>query len=218
MTTLRDFLQQRITKTYFWAAELLYHGFAWAYDGVAWLVSFGFWSQWRLDSLQYLKPGPVLETGFGTGSLLIEMNKRGLDVIGLELSPHMHRVAGRKIKRNHLAVRRVRGSTEAMPFPDRSFSNVLSAFPSNYVFSKQTCNEVRRVLDEAGRWVIVGLGMQFKSGIKQKLTRWVWGNFDQDFIRQISEKMESGGFSSSIIFHETAQYTIPILILTCEDA
>ena len=217
MKKLRKFLHQRLIKTYFWAAELLYHDFAWAYDGVAWLVSFGFWSQLRLDSLQLLIPGPVLETGFGTGSLLIEMNKRGLDVIGLELSPQMHRVTSRKNKRNKMTVRRVRGSTEAIPFPSSTFANVLSTFPSQYVFSKETCKEVHRVLDQSGRWVIAGLGMQFTSGIKQKLTNWIWGNYNNDMVNLVREKMESAGFSSNIIFHETAQYIFPILILTCED-
>ncbi len=213
MKKLREFFRKGFVKAYLRAAELLYHHLAWAYDGVARLVSFGFWSQWRLDSLNYLAPGIILETGFGTGLLLIEMSQQGLDVIGLELSPQMHRVASRKIKRYNLNIRRVQGNTEAMPFPNRKFANVLSTFPSNYVFSKRTCDEVDRVLHGSGRWVIAGLGMQFKSGIKQKLTSWIWGKYDHDLIKQMAEKMETAGFSSRVVLHETTQYIFPILIL-----
>ena len=85
------------------ATELLYHSFAWAYDLVAWLVSFGQWAQWRRDSLDYLQPGSVLEVGFGTGELLIEMSEMGLNVVGVELSPQMHRVTRRKLRKRALS-------------------------------------------------------------------------------------------------------------------
>jgi len=58
-----------IIKPYFEAAELLYHQFAWAYDAVAWGVSFGYWSRWWRDALKCLLDGSVLEIGFGTSDL-----------------------------------------------------------------------------------------------------------------------------------------------------
>ena len=217
MKKLRAPFRKWFVNTYIWAAELLYHSLAWAYDNVSWLVSFGYWPQWRLDALQYLISGAVLETGFGTGSLLIEMTERGLDVIGLELSSQMQRVTSRKLSRRDAAVKRVLGRTEALPFPGRKFMNVLSTFPSNYIFNDETCKEAHRVLDKSGRWVILGLGMNFKSGIKKRLTKWLWGDWDEGLMPHLVEKFISAGFSLSIIRHETDQYVLPILILEHHD-
>jgi len=215
MKKLRALFRKRFVKTYVWAAELLYHNLAWAYDSVSCLVSFGYWPRWRLDALQYLTSGAVLETGFGTGSLLIDMTERGLDVIGLELSSQTQRVTSRKLSRRDVAVKRVLGRTEALPFPARKFMNVLSTFPSNYIFDEKTCKETHRVLDKSGRWVILGLGMNFKPGIKKRLTKWLWGDWDEALIQHLVEKFNSAGFSSRVIRHETDQYVLPILILEC---
>jgi len=149
--------------------------------------------------------------------LLIDMTERGLDVIGLELSSQMQRVTSRKLSRGDVAVRRVLGRTEALPFPARKFMTVLSTFPSNYIFDDETCKEAHRVLDESGCWVILGLGMHFKSGIKKRLTKWLWGDWDEALIQHLVEKFNTAGFSSSIIRHETDQYVLPILILENHD-
>ena len=205
-------------KVYIVVAELLYHTFAWAYDGVAWLVSFGYWSRWRLDALQYVIPGAILETGFGTGTLLIEMTESGMDVTGLELSAQMQRVTGRKLKRRDVAVKRVLGRVERLPFPARKFMNILSTFPSNYIFDEETCKEVHRVLDKSGRWVILGLEGYFKSGIKKWLTKWLWGDWDERMVQHLVDKINRVGFSYSVVRHETEQYVLPVLILERHDA
>ena len=218
MKKLRVLFRNWFVKAYLWAAELLYHSYAWAYDSVAWLVSFGYWSRWCMDALQYFVPGTILEIGFGTGSLLIQMNECGLDVTGLELSEQMHRMTGRKLRRRDMAVKRVQGRAETLPFPAQKFKNILSTFPSNFIFYEKTCKEVHRVLDASGRWVILGLGGQFKSGIKKWLTKWLWGDWDEILIQRLADKINSAGFSSSVIRYETNQYILPILIFERHDA
>ena len=105
-----------MAKAYLQATQLLYGPLAWAYDASAWLVSFGFWPRWRQDSLAYLSPGNVLEIGFGTGSLLIEMRRRSLDVTGIEASWPMQRVTGRKMNHQRRPVPRVCGKAQSLPF------------------------------------------------------------------------------------------------------
>ena len=87
-----------LARLYLWATHRLYNQFAWAYDVASWVISLGQWSRWRRMALDHVpRKGVhvtgqrVLELGFGTGELLIEMAERGWRVCGLELSPAMHR-------------------------------------------------------------------------------------------------------------------------------
>jgi len=207
------YLFKLIIKPYLKAAELLYHQLAWAYDFVAWLVSFGYWQRWRLHALNYLKAGSVLEIGFGTGSLLIALKARGYDVTGLERSSDMQQVTNRKLQRRGLCVKRVSGNTRSMPFLDGCFSNVLSTFPAKYILSETTLREIRRVLDNKGRLVITGISVSFKGGLKRWLTRFFLEDAGNVFTRHLVETAEGLGFKSSVINYETKIYILPVLIL-----
>ena len=207
-----------LVKAYLWATELLYGPLAWAYDAVAWLVSFGYWSAWRLDALGYLKPGSVLEIGFGTGDLLLALAEGGYDVVGLELSPQMHRVTARKLKETALNVKRVRGHAESLPFPSGMFENLISTFPSNYILSEKTLGESRRVLACKGRWVVVGLGVRFTSALKRRLTNLWLGRAEEAAIYHFTRLSEDAGFSVTRIDHQTQAYRLPVLILERNDA
>ena len=207
-----------LVRAYLWATELLYGPLAWAYDAVAWLVSFGYWSRWRLDALSYLQPGSVLEVGFGTGELLIALSERGYDLTGLELSPHMHRVTGRKLSKHAFNLKRVRGKTEAMPFPSGMFDNLLSTFPSKYILKQETLGEFKRVLDRQGRCVIVGLGVQFNSGVKRCLTNLWLGRAGDPLVEVFVKIAETAGFSTTIITHQSETYSLPVLYLERLDA
>ena len=153
-------------RAYMWATRCLYNELASAYDAVAWLVSFGRWSGWREEALAHVVGESVLEVGFGTGDLLIDMRKRGYCVCGLELSPAMHRVAGAKMRRRKVCVPRVLADARAMPFQSETFDCVVATFPSQYIMSPAALAEAARVLRPAtgrghgGRLVVVGLYLQ----------------------------------------------------------
>lgn len=206
-----------VVNAYLWATDLLYHRLAWAYDFVAWLVSFGLWSQWRMDAAAYLKPGKVLEIGFGTGELLIELTERGRDVTGLEFSPQMQRVTRRKLMRKAIGVKRVRARAEAMPFTSGHFSNVLSTFPSDYILREDTLSEIHRVLKSEGRLIVAGLTVRFKSGIRRWLTGWFLEGAYDDVLDVMQEKAEQTGFTVRVAMHESEVYVLPVLILETKD-
>ncbi len=213
MPDRRSFLVCFIFKCCLWATELLYHQLAWAYDLVAWIVSFGYWSRWRMDALAYLKPGSVIEIGFGTGSLLIALTEHGFNPIGLECSPEMQQVARRKIRRRGIFTRLVMGRTEAVPFPAGSFMNILSTFPSGYIAQEQTIKEVKRVLNDEGQWVIVGLSVAFKSGLKRWMTNWLLHDSDAAMVQHFIARAESLGFYTKVVEHQAAEYSLDVVIL-----
>jgi ubiquinone/menaquinone biosynthesis C-methylase UbiE len=207
-----------LVKAYLWATELLYGPFAWAYDAVAWLVSFGFWSRWRLDALAFLKPGSVLEIGFGTGKLLIALAESGLDVTGLELSPQMHRVTARKLNKRERFIKCVRASAKAIPFTSEAFDNIISTFPSNYILADEVLCQIRRVLDRQGRCIVLGLGVQFTSGIKRRLTNLWMGSAMDEVIQHFIQSAQKAGFSATRVDHQTQAYLLPVLILERNNA
>lgn len=207
-----------LVSAYLWTAELLYGPFAWAYDAIAWLVSFGYWGRWRLDSLAYIQPGSILEIGFGTGELLIALAERGYDVIGLELSAQMHRVTRGKLHRRKIIPKCIQGKTEAIPFRAGVFDTILSTFPSHYIFTEGSLREIRRVLRCGGRCVVVGLGVQFKSGIKRPLTNLWSGGISDHLIKHFIHKTERMGFKTRRIDHQTDAYTLPVLIMERNNA
>ena len=63
----------------------------------------------------------VLEVGCGTGAHLAVFLKEGLDVTGVDISPHMLRVAKNRLGKG---VRLCLGDTENLPFREKTFDCV----------------------------------------------------------------------------------------------
>ena len=104
----------------------------------------------------------VLEVGFGTGELLIDMAGRGVDVCGLEASGAMHTLTARKLRQRGLSVGRVRGEVQALPFASGCFDSIVSTFPAEYIVDEKALREIARVLRgadaaTAGRLVVAGV-------------------------------------------------------------
>ncbi len=126
--------------------HLLYNQMAWTYDGVAWLVSFGQWPAWRRLALQFMQPGPTLELAYGTGAFFIDMLDHGYRPIGIDLSPYMARMAGRRLLEKEENLRLNQGRAQALPFPSHTFTNVVATFPTEYILEDDTLAEIYRVL------------------------------------------------------------------------
>ena len=135
----------------------LYTTIAWAYDFVAWTSSMGQWRSWQSVAIQDLPQGDLIELGPGPGHLLLQLAEVGRNVIGVEVSPQMIRLAARRLRQNDFPVRLVRAHAQRLPLPGGMFGAVISSFPSEYIFDPLTLSEALRVLRPGGVWIIVGV-------------------------------------------------------------
>lgn len=132
--------------------RLLYHPFAFTYDLVAWVVSFGKWKDWVYSVLPFIKGTDLLELGHGPGHLQRLLLDRGLNPVALDESTQMGRLAKRRLGASQ---KLARGITQALPYPNETFDSVISTFPSEYIFDPRTLSEVRRVLRNSGRLIVL---------------------------------------------------------------
>jgi ubiquinone/menaquinone biosynthesis C-methylase UbiE len=146
--------------------HLLYHTFAWTYDGAAWIVSLGKWNQWIQICLPLVKGPRILELGFGPGHLQENLLERGEKPFGIDESRQMARQAYRRITGVHLRKKTqsndyanfsglIRGVAQHLPFPVSSFSSIVATFPAPYIFYPDTLQEVYRVLIPGGKLIIL---------------------------------------------------------------
>jgi ubiquinone/menaquinone biosynthesis C-methylase UbiE len=135
--------------------RLLYYELAWTYDAVAWSVSRGQWKAWGQTAIPYLVGHCVLELGFGPGHLLVALAERDFHLAGLDTSPHMARMARRRLRRSGLRATLARAHAQNIPFPDHAFDSVVATFPTAHIIEPETIAEITRVLRPGGRLVVV---------------------------------------------------------------
>jgi len=198
---------------YRWAANRLYNEFAWAYDAVSWLVSWGHWAGWRKAALVHVRGERVLEVGFGTGDLLVEMAARGWNACGLDCSPAMHRIASRKLHRRGLDAPRVRGVTQALPFADGSFDTLIATFPAGYIVAPETLREAARVLAADGRFVIAGLTAQVEHPLLRWVVRPIYGDVRDGALAYFERVVAPAGFRVSVEIEPAKWVRMPVVIL-----
>jgi len=142
-----------------WAMSVFFHALyqplAWTYDGVAAIVSVGRWKDWVLSVLPDI-PGPrILELGHGTGHLQLALAQKGVVGFGIDQSRQMGRITQRRMSRLKYSSSLINGNVQNLPFTDESFDQVVSTFPTPYIFQKQTLGEIHRVLIPTGGLIVL---------------------------------------------------------------
>lgn len=165
--------------------HFLYHQFAFAYDLVAWTVSYGHWKDWILEVVPFIKGNRILEIGHGPGHLQRFLLNRDLVTVAMDESAPMGRLA--KHNTNNEA-QLSRGLGQELPFRDESFDTVIATFPAEYIYDARTLSEVRRCLSDRGRFVVLPVAMP-----KNRFLSWLFQITDQapsDASHIVREKLE----------------------------
>jgi len=119
------------------------------YDRLNRILSLGRDDDWRRSAIAHLPGGRVLDLGAGTGAANPDLGDR--EVVALDPAIEMLTL--------NQAGMRVVGKGEALPFADRSFDGVFSAYVFRNLNSiPATLAEIARVLRPGGVAAIVDLG------------------------------------------------------------
>lgn len=172
-------LMRRFMRIFFY---LLYHPFAFTYDFVASFVSFGQWKNWGRSILPFINGTHILELGFGPGHLHRFLSSRQLILFGIDESTPMIRLAKKRIGASQ---KLSRGLAQSLPYQNESFDSVISTFPTEYIFQSQTLSEIKRVLRNGGRLIVLPAAFP-KSGFLQWLYKVTGEN--QDSLNEIIKK------------------------------
>lgn len=97
----------------------------------------------------------ALEYGCGTGSLAIELARRGADVVGIDISPVAIRTARRRTKRAGVVATFRPMDAQDLDFPDGSFDLVSGSGILHHLDLAPAAAEIRRVLRPGGVAVFV---------------------------------------------------------------
>jgi SAM-dependent methyltransferase len=200
-------------RVYLWACDRLYTELAGVYDPVSWLVSLGGWDAWRRLALAEAR-GRVLELGYGTGALLATLAVADGDVVGLELSPAMQRVAVRRFAQAGLHPAQARARAEQMPLAAASFDTALATFPAPYILEPATLDECRRVLRPGGRLVIVGLWVRAPRWSLLRLAPVFYGAPSAAQTARLLDHCAAAGFAARLDWRSTPRGEVAVLVAT----
>lgn len=117
----------------------------------------GQWRVWQRLVLPQLQGHDVLELGCGLGDLFADMLEQGFNCRAVEHSPQMAAAARDGLVKRKLGQPDwiIQGSSQHLPFEPDSFDNVVSTFPSEYIYDPETLAEITRVLRPAGRLIVI---------------------------------------------------------------
>ncbi|MBI2619932.1 MAG: bifunctional demethylmenaquinone methyltransferase/2-methoxy-6-polyprenyl-1,4-benzoquinol methylase UbiE [Ignavibacteriales bacterium] len=140
----------------------LFDRIAGRYDFLNHLLSSGIDILWRKRAvrlLRPLKPQSILDVATGTGDFAFEASRlRPREIIGIDVSTEMLRVAARKAVRRNLEtmVSFQAGAAEQLPFSDKMFDAVIVAFGiRNFSSLEGGLAEMCRVLRPGGAVLIL---------------------------------------------------------------
>jgi len=145
-------------RAYYRLSRRVYSVFAPFYDWVT--VPLRAFRELVVDAALPSPDARVLDVATGTGAQAAAFARRCKDVVGLDLSPAMLRVAARKHDRANL--RFIEGDATALPFADASFDVTCISFALHEMprtIRGDALRELARVTKVDGRVVIADYGL-----------------------------------------------------------
>lgn len=190
---------------------LLYHPFAFTYDLVAWVVSFGKWKDWVLSIFPHLEGTHILELGHGPGHLQRFLWDRGLSPVAVDESTQMGLIAARRLGTGH---KLARGLAQSLPFKANSFDTVVSTFPSEYIFDLSTLAEIKRVLSPTGKLIVMPAAFPSNGFLKwlYKVTGESPEALDEAVKERLRQPFTKAGFKVEVEILELKSSRLIILL------
>lgn len=167
--------------------HLLYNQMSFIYDPVSWVVSLGLWQEWQRSALPYLRGPFVLEIAHGPGHMLAFLSRSRFQVIGIDLSPFMIRLAQKRSRKYKLKYSLAQSPAQILPFAPQTFDSVISTFPTEFIFEPSTLTAVHRSLKPEGLFVIVPEAELVGSNTIVKVIEWLY------YITGQHESISAGG-------------------------
>jgi ubiquinone/menaquinone biosynthesis C-methylase UbiE len=201
-------LMRRFMRIFFY---LLYHPFAFAYDFVAAFVSFGQWKNWGRSILPFINGTRILELGHGPGHLQRFLLDFKLTLFAIDESKQMGLIAQKRIGANH---KLTRGLAQTLPYQNESFDSVISTFPTEYIFQSQTLSEIKRVLRNSGRLIVLPAAFP-KSGFLKWLYKFTGESpeqLDESIKSKIKESFVNAGFQTEVQILDVKSSRLMIVI------
>ncbi|MGH8924364.1 MAG: class I SAM-dependent methyltransferase, partial [Acidimicrobiia bacterium] len=134
-----------------------------SYERWARILSFGQDGRWRrtmVDGLQLPSRASVLDVATGTGSITRLLQREGIEVTAVDVTPEMIR--------RHPGPLRVLARGEQLPFGDSTFDGLTFGYLLRYVDDPAAClTELRRVVKPGGVIGMVEFGLP--SGVWRRL-------------------------------------------------
>lgn len=165
--------------------HFLYHQFAFAYDLISAIVSFGHWKEWILEVTPFIEGTHIFEIGHGPGHLQRFLLNQGLDSVAIDESAPMGQLAKQNIG-NQASL--TRGLAQELPFCGEAFDTILATFPAEYIYDSHTFSEVKRCLSDEGRFIVLPVATP-----KNRFLSWLFRVTDQapsEALQIVQEKFE----------------------------
>lgn len=156
MTRLRRSILSRLFA-------MMYRAGHWAYDPLTSIFFGTAWHNWRTTALPWVGKGRALEIACGTGQLLPEIAERSQNVVGMDRSDSMLRSAMRKRMSDNISM--LQADAAQLPFRGGVFDTVVSTFPASFIARSEVLDEICRVLEPGGSFVVV---------VSARFTRFQW--------------------------------------------
>jgi SAM-dependent methyltransferase len=201
-----------LARVYLWTCERLYDELAWQYDVVSWLVSAGQWHRWQTGVWREVRGRDILEVGCGTGRLLQAGLAQGLKMAGVDRSPRMLAVAHRRLQQAGSACALIQGDGCALPIQDGAVDSVVATFPAAYILTPQALAEVRRVLREGGRVVILGLWVALHLRGVERMVPLFYGRPSAAALEAIKQRTEAAGFRVEWLEEQRGIVSVGLLV------
>ncbi len=179
------------------------------YDRLNHLLSFGIDRSWRrrlvraVSSFCALRGGEVkvLDMACGTGDVSIALKRKGLDVVGADISENMLALARKKAPGIDFRY----GDASELPFADRSFDAVTIAFGiRNFDKRAQCIRELHRVLKDGGMLAIAEFSIP-----RNRLWRGIYTLYFKNILPAIGRLVSKQAYAYSYLPESSFDFPAP---------